>query len=138
MYEKLKFLLIFFLSDVTDIQNLFRYEFEISIKMNMDKWSSGESTIRLIVDDSMKNFTLKLQPKDRIWFSGSMNYPETIGSDSLMVSANEIGCINCLNKNLTSVKKEFNKFTGQYFAREIYNGFKRILNFVFNPVINFR
>ncbi|KAK6618673.1 hypothetical protein RUM43_013064 [Polyplax serrata] len=115
-----------------------RYEFEVSIKMNSDKWNSFESTIRLKVDDSMKNFTLKLRPKDHIWFSGTLNYPETIGSENLMILVGEMGCINCSDNNLISVKRRINKSTGQYFAKEIYNGFRRVLNFIFNPIVNFR
>lgn len=97
-----------------------------------------ESKIKLIVDDSMKNYTLKLDGNDQIWFRGILNNPETIGTENLSIVVDEIGCINCSNKNIKTIKKLTDKLTGKNFPKEIYNGFKRILNFVFNPVINIR
>lgn len=114
-----------------------KYEFEISLKMKTGRWSGVESTVELRADDTLRNFTFNLKPKDHIWFSGVFNYPETIGSEKLKLSADELGCINCDDKSLTSLKKQKNKITTQYLLKEIYNGFKRILNFIFNPVVIF-
>lgn len=106
--------------------------------MGSERWDGLESTIHLEADDSLKNFTMNLRAKDRVWFSGILIYPETIGSNSLKIFIEEIGCISCTNKNLTNAKRQFSKVTIQYAVKETYNGIKRILNFVFNPVINFR
>lgn len=64
-----------------------------------------ESKIKLIVDDSMKNYTLKLDGNDQIWFRGILNNPETIGTENLSIVVDEIGCINCSNKNIKTIKK---------------------------------
>lgn len=118
-------------------KTIFRYEFEILLKMKSSRWNGIESVIEIRAEDSLRNFTLYLKPKDNIWFSGVLNHPETIGSDRLRITADELGCISCENKSLTSLKKQKNKFTSQYLLKEVYNGFKRILNFVFNPVLIF-
>ncbi|KAL0277412.1 UNVERIFIED_CONTAM: hypothetical protein PYX00_004703 [Menopon gallinae] len=115
-----------------------RYDFEVTVKMKSSRWNDVQSVITLEIDDCLRNFTLLLREKDHVWFSGSLHRAETIGSDNLSVSVDEIGCINCENKSLTSQKRVKSKFKGEHFLREMQNGVKRVLNFIFNPVMMFR
>lgn len=112
----------------------FRYDFEISLNAESNHWFGGAPSITLLVDDSLRNLTLELRPKDRIWFSGVLSRSSSLGPD-VRVTADEIGCVSCLNKELTSAKVEDKSIIT---LERLKLAFNRILNFVLNPVIIFR
>lgn len=119
------------------------YAFEAVIRMQSSFWRLTPD-VYLLLSHEFKNFTLRLKPKDHIWFKGTLFNNQTAGSNGILGSLNthlkveEIGCISCSDHDLTSVKaRQSNIFNLNLFYR-FYDGLKFVLNIMFNPVLIFK
>lgn len=116
------------------------YEFRIGIKMDY-----SPAPIYLRAHHSFTNFTKFVQRSDRVWFKGELLLTPT-NSDSdiepkfiydldkypLMLDLTAIGCVNCQNPELKTVVASSKLLLSN---QSLYNGFKYLLNVLFNPLI---
>jgi hypothetical protein len=124
-----------------------RYKFEVGVKMKSGMWGK-EAEVALIADDSFRNFTLALRPRDRVWFAGYlMSGSGNDDSDSLLgglkplVDLEEIGCLGCHRSDLQIHKKGSATLkSGSHTSLLAYGyaGLKSVLNFIFNPLVIFK
>jgi hypothetical protein len=115
--------------------------------MKSGMWGK-EAEVALIADDSFRNFTLALRPRDRVWFAGYlMSGNGKDDSDSLLgglkplVDLEEIGCLGCHRSELQTHKKGSATLkSGNHTTLLAYGyaGLKSVLNFIFNPLVIFK
>ncbi|XP_076266429.1 wolframin ER transmembrane glycoprotein wfs1 [Rhynchophorus ferrugineus] len=117
------------------------YTFEVSLKMSSFYWTTTP-IVHLHLAHEFTNFTLRLRSKDEVWFKGRLYNNHEAGAEGLLgsvhifVHGEEIGCISCADYQLTSVKtSERDMFS---FVYMLHDGFKFILNVLFNPVLIFK
>jgi len=119
------------------------YTYEIKLKMPSPFWSLVPE-VKLILSDEFKNFTLRIKPKDQIWFKGTLFNNQSAGPNGILgslttyVNAHEIGCISCFDHELSSFKAYTNNGFNFKYVFRLYDGFKFLLNVMFNPVLVFK
>lgn len=117
------------------------YSFEVGLEMRSLLWRLNPEVV-LLLSDEFKNFTWALKKEDLIWFKGTLiNSKEhgtkgMLGSFSVYVHVEEIGCISCQNRDLSPVKLKNGAFNVRW-LKMISGGFKFLLNVMFNPVLIF-
>ncbi|XP_067000241.1 wolframin [Anabrus simplex] len=118
-----------------------RYEFEVRVKMKSGMWGTGAEVL-LIADNSFRNFTLALQPGDRVWFAGILmndgKGDNLLGGSKPQVDLEEIGCLGCHRSELEIYKKTTVKVNAVSLFSYVYTGVKFVLNFLFNPLVIFK
>ncbi|KAF5304186.1 hypothetical protein FQR65_LT08080 [Abscondita terminalis] len=118
------------------------YQFEIVVRMQSGMWGKSAEVV-LEADHYFKNFTLELKPNDQIKFRGSLmngvSADEILGSLTPHVYLQHVQCVACHNPKLNEMKLEIRKFVDvPYAINSFYQGFKFVLNFLFQPIIVFR
>lgn len=115
------------------------YTFDASVRMKSGIWGKP-AEIKLLLNNYFKNFTFSLKPNDHIWFKGVLiNDDSLIGGPIPRVKVEEIGCLGCHNSMLTQVKNAQTKIINvEDIVSYLYQGFKCVLNFLFNPVVVFK
>nr|XP_003708577.1 PREDICTED: wolframin isoform X1 [Megachile rotundata] len=119
-----------------------QYEFEISVKMKSGMWGN-DAEILLIADHSFTNFSLRIYPGDKIWFSGTLlnsglEKESLLGGSQPHIALEEIGCLACHSINLKSYKRYNYHITFSSILSDLYLGIKTVLNFLLNPIVMFK
>ncbi|XP_030750298.1 wolframin isoform X2 [Sitophilus oryzae] len=125
------------------LQDYNSYTYELTLKMSSSYWSLTP-VVHLALSNDFTNFTLRLKEKDQVWFKGVLyNSNNNVGNDGILgslhiyIKGNEIGCISCVDYELTTAKSnQSNAFS--YFMIGFYDSWKFVLNVLFNPILIFR
>ncbi|XP_017786448.1 PREDICTED: wolframin [Nicrophorus vespilloides] len=120
-------------SRVCTLDKYDQYTFEIIIKMQSSLWGKS-AEVALSLGHGFKNFTMKLQKNDQVWFKGSLtdDYPRQA------VKVLEVGCITCTDQELTSVKFVEKGYNSECLLEDLNAGLRTILNFLFYPIVIFK
>lgn len=133
-------------------------------KCNLHKWNVYEFHIKVIISSGLlikpaeiilkaqhnfMNFTNFLNGSDRIWFKGVLLKNDKLNVNAArrwdanaennhpVIDLTAIGCSSCVNPEIESVVLA-NKFPLNNRIKDLYGGFKYLLNVLFNPLIIFK
>lgn len=98
-----------------------------------------KAKVLLKAQNTFRNFTQRITPKDHIFFGGILSAVEfSLVTDEAhtQVEITEIGCLDCYDKNLKpfSVKR---KMDMENQMKDLRRALKYLLNTLFNPLIKF-
>jgi wolfamin len=146
---------------ISFVRVLFSYEYEITVRMSSSSLLSRSAEIVLRAQNQFGNFTQRLNTSDRIWFKGSLrsfmfdtstnglNGGEFSGGATLhgpqpkyarkfpLIQLTAIGCVNCHDAALTAVHLQ-SQLRVNARMKDLYRGFKYLLNVLFNPLVTFK
>jgi wolfamin len=129
--------------------------------MSSSSLLSRSAEIVLRAQNQFGNFTQRLNTSDRVWFKGTLNSfmfdttasglngGEFGGSASShghhpkyarkfpLIQITAIGCVSCHDTDLTQVHLQ-SQLRMNARIKDLYRGFKYLLNVLFNPLVTFK
>lgn len=117
------------------------YEYRIGITMDY-----SPAVIHLLAQHQFVNFTKYMNRSDRVWFKGAllMSAAKNTGAEHASKIVHDIerypisihlGAIGCVNCQHTELKPVFATNLLKINSQNLYNGFKYLMNVLFNPLI---
>ncbi|CAA9996885.1 unnamed protein product [Nesidiocoris tenuis] len=123
-----------FMGSECHLSNWNRYEYAIDISMAEGAWSRDNAKVILRADNMFRNFTTSLLKNDKIWFAGALELdPRDLQTPRIRLY--QAGCLSCAGPRPPPVTAC--RLAMPSSLQEIYSAVRNLLNFVFNPAINF-
>ncbi|BES96384.1 Wolfram syndrome 1 [Nesidiocoris tenuis] len=123
-----------FMGSECHLSNWNRYEYAIDISMAEGAWSRDNAKVILRADNMFRNFTTSLLKNDKIWFAGALELdPRDLQTPRIRLY--QAGCLSCAGPRPPPVTAC--RLAMPSSLQEIYSAVRNLLNFVFNPAVNF-